>query len=210
MLDTDTTLYTVGGAVQAGEGIYIPRQADADLLAWGRAGMYAYVLAPRQVGKSSLMIHTAAQLAFSGIRTVLLDLTAIGTQVAAADWYFGLLYANAIDKSKQKKSMSDLRTIGTAVEAYATDTAVYPQSIPSWATLKPIVDPYFIRMPPDADGWSNGWDASTTSTGSDYTLASYGKDGILSSRPGGQTTDFNCDIVFSHGQFYQWPEGTQS
>src|SRR5205814_878537 len=92
MLDTDTTLYTVGGAVQAGEGIYIPRQADADLLAWGRAGMYAYVLAPRQVGKSSLMIHTAAQLAFSGIRTVLLDLTAIGTQVAAADWYFGLLY----------------------------------------------------------------------------------------------------------------------
>jgi type II secretion system protein G len=117
---------------------------------------------------------------------------------------------NAIDKSKQKKSMSDLRTIGTAVEAYATDTALYPMSMASWAALKPIVDPYFIRMPPDADGWSNGWDASTASTGSDYTLASYGKDGILGSRPGGQTTDFNCDIVFSHGQFFQWPEGTQS
>jgi hypothetical protein len=80
----------------------------------------------------------------------------------------------------------------------------------NWAALKPIVDPYFIKMPPDADGWSNGWDATTNSNGTDYTLASYGKDGILGTRPGGQTTDFNCDIIFSHGMFYQWPEGTQS
>ena len=117
---------------------------------------------------------------------------------------------NAIDKSKQKKSMSDLRTIGTAIEAYATDTASYPQNMANWAALKPIIDPYFIKMPPDADGWSNVWDASTTANGSDYSLASYGKDGLLGSRTGGQTSDFNCDIVFSQGQFFQWPEGTQS
>ena len=117
---------------------------------------------------------------------------------------------NAIDKSKQKKTMSDLRSIGTAVEAYATDTAVYPQSMANWVALKPIIDPYFIRMPPDADGWSNQWDAATTANGTDYTLASYGKDGIPGLRPGGRTTDFNCDIVFVHGQFYQWPEGTQT
>jgi len=117
---------------------------------------------------------------------------------------------NAIDKSKQKKTMSDLRTIGTAVEAYATDTALYPLNMANWAALKPIIDPYFIRMPPDADGWSNTWDAKTSAAGTDYTLASYGKDGSLSVRPGGQTTDFNCDILFSHGQFFQWPEGTQS
>jgi general secretion pathway protein G len=117
---------------------------------------------------------------------------------------------NALDKGKQKKSMSDLRTIGTAVEAYAVDTAAYPLNEASWAALKPIIDPYFIKSPPDADGWSNGWEASTTATGSAYTLASYGKDGILSSRPGGQTTDFNCDILFAQGRFFQWPEGTQS
>jgi len=23
------------------------------------------------------------------------------------------------------------------------------------------------------------------------------------------TNSFNCDIVFSNGQFYQWPQGTQ-
>ena len=117
---------------------------------------------------------------------------------------------NAIDKSKQKRTMSDLRTIGTAVEAYATDTASYPQSMANWVSLKAIISPFFIKQPPDGDGWSNTWDASTTVGGSNYTLASYGKDGALSARPGGQTSDFNCDILFTHGQFYQWPEGTQS
>jgi type II secretion system protein G len=117
---------------------------------------------------------------------------------------------NAIDKAKQKKSMSDLRSIGSAVEAYATDSAVYPLGMASWAALKPMIDPYFIKAPPNADGWNNVWEASTTSTGSDYTISSYGKDGLLSTRPGGQTSDFNCDIVFSQGQFFQWPEGTQT
>jgi type II secretion system protein G len=117
---------------------------------------------------------------------------------------------NAIDKSKQKRSMSDVRSIGTAVEAYAVDTAAYPLGMASWAALKTIIDPYFIKQPPDGDGWSNIWDAATTGNGSDYTIASYGKDGLLSARPGGQTSDFNCDIVFSQGQFYQWPEGTQT
>ncbi len=88
----DPTIYTVGGAVQASHGVYLPRQADADLLAWCRAGLFAYVLSPRQLGKSSLMIHTAEALAADGIRTVLLDLTALGTGVTAEEWYFGLLY----------------------------------------------------------------------------------------------------------------------
>ena len=37
-----------------------------------------------------------------------------------------------------------------------------------------------------------------------------GRDGTASARGGGPTTDFNCDIVFSQGRFFQWPEGTQS
>jgi len=117
---------------------------------------------------------------------------------------------NALDKAKQKKSMSDIRTIGVAVEAYATDTAAYPLNVSGWVSLKTYVDPYFIKSPPDADGWSNGWDASTTANGNNYTVASYGKDGTPSARGGGQTMDFNCDIVFSQGRFFQWPEGTQS
>jgi type II secretion system protein G len=117
---------------------------------------------------------------------------------------------NAVDKSKQKKSMSDLRTIGTAVEAYAVDTAKYPVNISTWAGLKNIVNPYFIKNPPDGDGWSNLWDVSTAVDGSTYTLSSFGKDDVLSPRTGGMTSEFDCDIVYSVGQFFQWPQGTQT
>src|SRR2546428_2174722 len=117
---------------------------------------------------------------------------------------------NALDKSKQKKTMSDVRTIGVAVEAYATDTSNYPAGISGWPGLKTIIDPYFIKAPPDGDGWSNVWDASTAANGNNYTLASYGRDGTPSARGGGATTDINCDIVFSQCRFFLWPQITQS
>ena len=50
-------LYTVGGTVQAGGGIYISRQADQELLQLCRERVFAYVLTPRQMGKSSLMVR---------------------------------------------------------------------------------------------------------------------------------------------------------
>ncbi len=85
--------YTVGGGtVQASGGIYIPRQADQDLLQLCREGVFAYILTPRQMGKSSLMVETAEQLQQEGIRSVIIDLTQLGVQqVTAEQWYLGLL-----------------------------------------------------------------------------------------------------------------------
>ena len=117
---------------------------------------------------------------------------------------------NAVDKGKQKRSMMDMRSICTAIEAYSTDMASYPKGIASWAAIEPLLNPYFIEHPPNVDGWNNGWETSTTASGSDYTHVSLGKDGIPSGRPGGMTTDFNCDIVYVNGAFFQWPQGTQS
>lgn len=117
---------------------------------------------------------------------------------------------NAIDKAKQKRTMGDQRGICTAIEAYATDNANYPANMSQWSAIKVHLNPHFIREPPDGDGWNNGWDVATSVNGSDYSLSSLGKDGLVGSRPGGPTTDFNCDIVFSNGGFYQWPQGTQS
>ncbi|MBI3447802.1 MAG: prepilin-type N-terminal cleavage/methylation domain-containing protein, partial [Acidobacteria bacterium] len=33
---------------------------------------------------------------------------------------------NAIDRGKQKRTMSDMRSVGTAVESYAVDNNFYP------------------------------------------------------------------------------------
>ena len=91
MPNQTSTIYTAGGTVQAGGGIYIPRQADKDLLALCRDLTFAYVLTPRQMGKSSLMVQTANTLVQEGVRPVIIDLTEIGVQVTPEEWYLGIL-----------------------------------------------------------------------------------------------------------------------
>ena len=84
-------LYTVGGTVQAGSGLYIARQADTELLELCQAGTFAYVLSSRQMGKSSLMVRTSEQLMATGTHAVVVDLSNLGTQLTAEAWYLGLL-----------------------------------------------------------------------------------------------------------------------
>ncbi|MEM9120013.1 MAG: AAA-like domain-containing protein [Cyanobacteria bacterium P01_F01_bin.56] len=85
------SIYTIGGTVQAGSGVYIPRRADDQLLALCRSRTFAYVLTPRQMGKSSLMVSTAATLQSEGVFTAIIDLQPIGAQVSQEEWYLGVL-----------------------------------------------------------------------------------------------------------------------
>src|SRR4051812_21917851 len=48
----DAGVYTTGGTVQAGGGVYLSRRADDELLALCREGEFAFVLTARQMGKS--------------------------------------------------------------------------------------------------------------------------------------------------------------
>ncbi|MEM1242149.1 MAG: AAA-like domain-containing protein [Cyanobacteria bacterium P01_H01_bin.26] len=91
------SIYTTGGTVQAGGGIYLSRKADDELLQLCREGQFAYVLTSRQMGKSSLMVQTAARLEDEDITSVIVDLTKIGTNVTPEQWYLGLL--TEIDES---------------------------------------------------------------------------------------------------------------
>lgn len=87
----DQSIYTVGGTVQAGGGIYIKRKADDELLQYCRAGEFAFILSSRQVGKSSLMVRTAQQLEREDICSVIIDLSSIGVKISADEWYLGIL-----------------------------------------------------------------------------------------------------------------------
>ncbi len=49
------------------------------------------MLTSRQMGKSSLMVRTAARLREEGVAVAVLDLTAIGQNLTAEQWYDGLL-----------------------------------------------------------------------------------------------------------------------
>src|SRR5260221_7485754 len=70
---------------------------------------------------------------------------------------------NAIDRGKQKRTMADMRSIGTGIEAYAVDNNVYPVAATS-AALKLLVEPIYIKSMPTADGWSDNVHAASVHT----------------------------------------------
>jgi type II secretion system protein G len=119
---------------------------------------------------------------------------------------------NAIDRGKQKRTMADMRSIGTAIESYAVDNNFYPKGMSNAgsAALTPFLSPIYIKTLPTADGWLNAWDCDSNATGNQYTITSYAKDGTQGTNTGGTTSIFECDIVFANGQFFQWPQGTQT
>lgn len=85
--------YVAGGTLQRDAPSYVPRRADRQLHAALADGEFCYVLTSRQMGKSSLMVRTAAQLRQDGHAVALVDLTAIGQNLTALQWYRGLLGA---------------------------------------------------------------------------------------------------------------------
>ena len=71
--------------------VYLERAADRELVEHLLRGEYCHVLAPRQIGKSSLRVRVARRLAEEGVRCASVDLTSVGTAASPEEWYFGLV-----------------------------------------------------------------------------------------------------------------------
>ena len=91
MNPSTVSFYVTGGTLRHDTPSYVERQADRDLYEGLQAGEFCYVLTSRQMGESSLMVHTAARLRQEGAAAVVLDLTALGTNLSPEQWYHGLL-----------------------------------------------------------------------------------------------------------------------
>ncbi|HEV7486883.1 MAG TPA: prepilin-type N-terminal cleavage/methylation domain-containing protein [Thermoanaerobaculia bacterium] len=124
----------------------------------------------------------------------------------------------AMQRAKQKRSMADMRTIATAWEARATDVNKYtaagaflPSNTVTQTTMDTMLAPTYMKALVKNDGWGNAFVYATDALGQTYSISSYGRDGAKGTDPTvtTTTTNFDCDIIYSQGQFLQYPEGVQ-
>jgi type II secretion system protein G len=123
----------------------------------------------------------------------------------------------AMQRSKQKRTMADIRSIATAWEARATDTNTYwtagalisGMTDITAANLGSKMSPTYIKSMPVRDGWETGYDFEGETSGATYYIISYGKNKLAETAGSGPTTDFDNDIIYSNGSFQQYPEGVQ-
>src|SRR5207253_7551186 len=108
----------------------------------------------------------------------------------------------AMQRSKQKRTMADIRTIATAWEARATDQNSYaaagysfPATV-SYGNLASRLTPTYIKTLPQNDGWGRAYGFGNDTAGQVYAIRSMGKDGSWQDTQAiGPTTTFDSDIV---------------
>lgn len=115
----------------------------------------------------------------------------------------------ALQRSKTKRTMADLRSLATAAEAYATDYNAYPEA-KNLDELEQHLSPTYIRRMPKEDAWGNRFVYLTNKKRDAYRIISAGPDGKIESeslRMSSKPKAKSDDIIFENGEFLFDPLG---
>ncbi|NKB89126.1 MAG: HAMP domain-containing protein [Acidobacteria bacterium] len=107
-------------------------------------------------------------------------------------------FITAYDRSRQRSTLGDLRTLASANGTYSVDHGDYADTLPDLA-------PYHLGTLPPVDRWGFAWEYSQSD--SRYTLSSRGSDGAAGPAPPAawDGEPFECDLVVQNGTFTQAP-----
>lgn len=131
---------------------------------------------------------------------------------------------SAVQRSRQKRTMADMRAIANVWETYYVDYSYYYNaghcntydaaggtftSTLAYANLAAYLTPTYIAVLPMNDGWNNAFYFYIAGTPSQaYGITSLGKN-LSADAYCGMTKFFDNDITFAVGHFTEWPEGAQ-
>ena len=110
-------------------------------------------------------------------------------------------FMDAIDRSKQRRSMGDMHSLTTANATYKLDLQVYTPN------LMDLQFQSYLQVVILNDAWGNGYVYNTN--GDNYDLTSLGRDAAVGPAPPApwENDPFEPDIIVADGMFTQAPEG---
>ncbi len=135
--------------------------------------------------------------------------------------------SDADDARAQKRTVADMRNVGTAMFSWVTDqvgAAAAGQKavdlakfspVASFAELEKLLVPKYIQALPERDGWGNPFEyrlnlKNPTAGTSVMSVRSPGRDGKYSGLTYAVEAfprdDYDRDIVWADGYFVQWPQ----
>lgn len=152
---------------------------------------------PAAKGGSTSMTAIIVGIAIGGV--VLLAVIGILAAIAVPN------LLTAMQRSRQKRTMADMRVVGIAIQSYIEEK----NAAPPGHSISEISGE--LGAVPTTDGWGTLYAYEALPDGG-YVIASGGADkkfelGSLLEYEKQTTTNFDCDIVFANGEFVQYPGG---
>lgn len=124
-------------------------------------------------------------------------------------------------RGRARKTMSDMRAIGAALEAYAVDNNQYPVVLSGEIkSLVSVVQPTYIRALPLSDAWGGAFRYYCLKPEGPYWVIAYGQDvepqkglykmdGSPSVEVPAENNSLDDDLIFSEGKFIRYAPGTE-
>jgi prepilin-type N-terminal cleavage/methylation domain-containing protein len=132
-----------------------------------------------------------------------------------------IAYLAALDRTRLKRTVADMRSIALAWEARAADNNTYTAAGYDFPTASAIeykdfrllLQPTYMRTVPQYDSWGRRFEFAATNDPKAYAIRAAGRDGQFddpATYTPGETSDPDCDIVYANGLFVQYPGVAQA